>query len=146
MPSLVDTYIGANYRKTSAGYSNFGTRELAFFKVKRIDTTNWEDPNSIFSQVVALLQTQAELYFVGLPHESEDWGKFVIGVSSQTTSGEDLYEGGSYMAKTLTDLLQDTHISGINNGEVERWGFRGDRFLQDSNGTPADGNQDGGYA
>lgn len=145
MPSLVDTYVGANYRKTFAAYSNFGTRELAFFKIKRIDTTNWEDSNSIFSQVIALLQTQAELYFVGLPHVSPDWGKFVICVASQTTSGEDLYAGGSQMAKTLTELLQDTNIVGINNGQVERWGFRGDRFLQDSNGAPADGAQSGGY-
>jgi hypothetical protein len=33
MPSLIGTYIAANYQTTVAPYSNFGTRKLSFIKV-----------------------------------------------------------------------------------------------------------------
>jgi hypothetical protein len=33
MPSLIGTYIAANYQTTAAPFSNFGTRNLAFLKV-----------------------------------------------------------------------------------------------------------------
>ena len=106
MPSLLGTYVAANYgRMTSIDtyggttYSNFGTRNLAFLKVvisggtppdftagtgKANDVytvnSNALDSNDYFSTAVRTIQQFGEVYFVGTPTATA----FVVAVAIDT--------------------------------------------------------------
>jgi len=106
MPSLLGTYVAANYgRMTSQDtyggttYSNFGTRNLAFLKVltsggsppdftagtgKSNDVytvnSNALDSNDYFSTAVRTIQQFGEIYFVGTPTATA----FVVAVAIDT--------------------------------------------------------------
>jgi hypothetical protein len=118
MPSLLGTYVTANYgRMTSQDtyggvtYSNFGTRNLAFIKVivstnyavdltlgtgaNATDTTasTYADPLSYFSAAVRTLQQFGEVYFVGTPVTSGTIGSggtsgFVAAIAIDTMADE----------------------------------------------------------
>ena len=106
MPSLLGTYVAANYgRMTSIDtyggttYANFGTRNLAFIKVvisggtppdftagtgKANDVytvnSNALDSNAYFSVAVRTIQQYGEVYFVGTPTAQA----FVVAVAIDT--------------------------------------------------------------
>ena len=105
MPSLLGTYVAANYgRMTSQDtyggttYSNFGTRNLAFLKVVLSGGTppdftagtgpsgvytvlnNSTDGNDYFSVAVRTIQQYGEVYFVGTPTAQA----FVVAVAIDT--------------------------------------------------------------
>ena len=105
MPSLLGTYVAANYgRMTSQDtyggttYSNFGTRNLAFIKVVLSGGTppdftagtgpsgvytvlnNSTDGNDYFSVAVRTIQQYGEVYFVGAPTAQA----FVVAVAIDT--------------------------------------------------------------
>lgn len=105
MPSLLGTYVAANYgRMTSQDtyggttYSNFGTRNLAFIKVVLSGGTppdftagtgptgvytvlnNTTDGNDYFSVAVRTIQQYGEVYFVGTPTAQA----FVVAVAIDT--------------------------------------------------------------
>ena len=105
MPSLLGTYVAANYgRMTSQDtyggttYSNFGTRNLAFLSVVLAGGTipnlttgagpsgvytvlnNSTDGNDYFSVAVRTIQQYGEVYFVGTPSATS----FVIAVAIDT--------------------------------------------------------------
>jgi hypothetical protein len=105
MPSLLGTYVAANYgRMTSQDtyggttYSNFGTRNLAFIKVVLSGGTppdfttgagpsgvytvlnNSTDGNDYFSVAVRTIQQYGEVYFVGAPSATA----FVVAVAIDT--------------------------------------------------------------
>jgi len=105
MPSLLGTYVAANYgRMTSQDtyggvtYSNFGTRNLAFIKVVISGGTppdftagtgptgvytvnsNYQDSNDYFSVAVRTIQQYGEIYFVGTPTATA----FVVAVAIDT--------------------------------------------------------------
>lgn len=76
MPSLLGTTVAANYEKMSAQqtygvgeqFSNFGTRQLAFFKIALANVyVNYADANSLFSKAVRGLQLNGEVYYIGTP-------------------------------------------------------------------------------
>jgi len=107
MPSLLGTYVAANYgRMTSQDtyggvtFSNFGTRNLAFIKVVLSGGTapdfttgagtslggvytvlnNTTDGNDYFSVAVRTIQQYGEVYFVGTPTAQA----FVVAVAIDT--------------------------------------------------------------
>ena len=107
MPSLLGTYVAANYgRMTSQDtyggttYSNFGTRNLAFLSVVLSGGTipnlttgagtalggvytvlnNSTDGNDYFSVAVRTIQQYGEVYFVGAPTATS----FVVAVAIDT--------------------------------------------------------------
>jgi len=105
MPSLLGTYVAANYgRMTSQDtyggttYSNFGTRNLAFIKVVLSGGTppdftagtgptgvytvlsNSTDGNDYFAVAVRTIQQYGEVYFVGTPTAQA----FVVAVAIDT--------------------------------------------------------------
>ena len=112
MPSLLGTYVAANYgRLTSQDtyggvtFSNFGTRNLAFLTVNVAKATvdfeaapstdpnsdslaDWQDSLSPFSVAVRTLQQSAEVYFVGAPGHagSPATSSFVVGVAIDTAN------------------------------------------------------------
>ena len=82
MPSLIGTTVANNYlrvvgpsytesagARTYAGpYSNFGTRQLAFYSVTITGLhTNYTNSNSLFQKALNGVAQVAELYFVGTP-------------------------------------------------------------------------------
>jgi hypothetical protein len=74
----VDSYVTQNYRRTYENY-NFGTRKLAFYMVNVPNSygmaENWEEPNSLYFQIVQMLQQQgAELYWLGEPRYADMFG------------------------------------------------------------------------
>jgi len=114
MPSLISTTLGNNYRKmtpqTTYGgeyYSNFGTRQLAWFKValanvhdNGFDTT----VDSLFAQAVRGLQLNTEVYFISTPsNASPDY--FVVAVAADTT-GDNSKENESDGSPTQAELIK----------------------------------------
>lgn len=74
----VDSYVTANARRTYES-SNFGTRKLAFYMVNLPHSyglaENWEEPNSLYFQIVQMLQQRgAELYWLGYPQYVDTLG------------------------------------------------------------------------
>lgn len=106
MPSLLGTYVAANYGRMvsqdaygGVTYSNFGTRNLAFIKIvisggtppdftagtgKANDVytvnSNAQDSNAYFSTAVRTIQQYGEVYFVGTPTSTA----FVVAVAIDT--------------------------------------------------------------
>lgn len=99
MPSLLNSAVAANYVKMTPqqtygvgeAYSNFGTRQLAWFKVALADVANTGfDGNgglgnaSLFAKAVRGLQLNTEVYFISTPtNDTTDY--FVVAVAYDTT-------------------------------------------------------------
>ena len=101
MPSLLNTTVAGNYGRMSPqqtygvgeAYSNFGTRQLAWFKVALADVANTgydgtasnADGNlSLFAKAVRGLQLNTEVYFISTPtNGAPDY--FVVAVAYDTT-------------------------------------------------------------
>ena len=128
MPSLLGTYVAANYgRMTSQDtyggvtYSNFGTRNLAFLKVVLSGGTppdftagtgptgvytlnnNYQDSNDYFSVAVRTIQQFGEIYFVGAPTAQAFVVAVAIDTAADATSGN--VENLSYPTLSSFGLL-----------------------------------------
>ena len=142
MPSVIGTdpstgiNVAANYLKTKPS-TRFSTRDLAFLVIVMDSGSyfnNYEDPNSNFTKVVRLVQTQAEIYAVGTPNS----GVVTIVVAIDTAGdGENTDSGLNAKAKTIYQALQD---AGINVDSVNFKKLYGGGFAtQDMNGYNSDG-------
>ena len=74
----VDSNVTSNYRRTY-GSSNFGTRKLAFYMVNVPHSygmaDNWQEPNSLYFQIVQMLQQRgAEIFWLGEPSYYDNFG------------------------------------------------------------------------
>ena len=115
MPSLLDTDLAANYRKMTPQhtygvgeyYSNFGTRQLAWFKIALADMRNGDNylaKDSLFSQVVRGLQLNTEVYFISQP-TSDTPDYFVVAVAYDTTP-DNSKENSSDGTPTQAELIK----------------------------------------
>ena len=114
MPDLSSTVLGNNYRRmtpttTTGGeyYSNFGTRQLAWFKVELANLNNadnFTDANSVFAKAVRGLQLNTEVYFVSKP-VSTTTDYFVVAVANDTTP-DNSKEDGSDNSPTQAELVK----------------------------------------
>ena len=79
------TGVAANYLKSAAPFTNFGTRQLQIINVAQtgIDTTPTAI-NSLFSKTVRAIQQTAEIYAVGTP--TTNACQFIIAVDTQSAS------------------------------------------------------------
>jgi hypothetical protein len=118
MPSVIGTdasgvNVAANYLKAKPS-TRFGTRQLAFFNVAKSGVhTNYADSNSDYSKAIRAIQTQAEIYAVGIPAS----GNFIVVVSQDTTNdGANTDDELNPMAQTLSAATGATvtavHLSG----------------------------------
>ena len=90
MPSLIGTDVTANYLKTTAPFSKFGTRDLKFILVTLSGadvgdfdlTVNATASNSRLTRTVRAIQDVAELYAVYQP----DATKVVVAISTETAN------------------------------------------------------------
>jgi hypothetical protein len=91
MPSLVGTTVAANYLKSTANFSQFGTRELAFISITVSGVhTGAAAADSLFSKTVRALQQSVEVYFVGTPATNA----FVAIIAADTSFNYDSASAG----------------------------------------------------
>lgn len=101
MPSLLGTTVTANYlrvvgpsytesgqARTYAGpYSNFGTRQLAFYKITSTGIhTGYTLSNSLFQKALNGVAITSELYFVGVPASDNVVFAIAVDTDGGTTS------------------------------------------------------------
>jgi hypothetical protein len=119
MPDLIgpdmDTGINLaeNYRRmtstNSSGvgeyYSNFGTRQLAWFKIALANVADGElTPDSLFAAATRGLQLNTEVYFISYPADgAPDY--FVVAVAYDTT-GDNSKEDDMDQTPTQRELLK----------------------------------------
>ena len=128
------TGVAANYRKMTPqqtygvgeAYSNFGTRQLAWFQVSLANVyTNYATGiDSLFGQAVRGLQLNTEVYFISTPHNGSGSGDyFVVAVAYDTTpdnSKEDDSDMSPTQAKDIKAIV-DRATSG--NSTVTAYTF-----------------------
>ena len=112
MPSLVGTTVAANYLKSTANFSQFGTRELAFISISVTGLdTNYANANSTFSKTVRALQQLVEVYFVGTPAS----GAVVAIIAADTSFNYDSASAG-VGSGTGWGLLETALNAGVGSG------------------------------
>ena len=114
MPDLTSEVLGNNYRKmtpttTTGGefYSNFGTRQLAWFKVELANLNNadnFTNADSVFSKAVRGLQLNTEVYFISKP-VSTTTDYFVVAVANDTTP-DNSNDGDDQSSPTQAELIK----------------------------------------
>jgi hypothetical protein len=115
MPSLINDTLAANYRKMTPQqtygvgefYSNFGTRQLAWFRVELANLNNadnFTDADSVFSKAVRGLQIATEVYFISRP-VSTTTDYFVVAVTADTTP-DNSNDGGDTSSPTQAELVK----------------------------------------
>ena len=119
MPSQINNpgnvvNVTANYLKTKPS-TRFSTRDLAFLVIDMDNSSyfnNADAPDSNFSKVVRLVQTQAEIYAVGTPNS----GVVTIVVAIDTAGdGANTDDGLNAKATTIRQALSN---AGINADSV----------------------------
>jgi hypothetical protein len=121
MPSTIgqtaggtEVAVGANYLVAKPS-TRFATRDLSFCVVGVTGIqTDYEDSDSVFSQVVRAVQLQAEIYAVGTPSA----GYVTIAVTIDTANdGDNISETpgnpaqNNSMAKTISEALTSAGIT-----------------------------------
>jgi hypothetical protein len=120
MPNLINEAgnvydLAANYRKmtptqsVNSGeyYSNFGTRQLAWFKIAIADIRNGNNylaADSVFAAAVRGLQLNTEVYFISQP-VSAGTDYFVVAVTADTTP-DNSNDGGDTSTPTQAELIK----------------------------------------
>lgn len=115
MPDLTTSVLGNNYRKmtptqtvnTGEFYSNFGTRQLAWFKVELAglnNSNNYQAKDSVFSKAVRGLQLNTEVYFISKPVDTTT-DYFVVAVAADTTP-DNSNDGDDQVSPTQAELLK----------------------------------------
>ena len=113
MPSQINNpgnvvNVTANYLKTAPS-TRFATRQLAFMKISVVGIqNNWDEPNSLFTQVVRGVQLVAEIYAVGTPNS----GVVTVVVAADTNASQDQLNG---MAQSLSTQFGSQGITATVN-------------------------------
>jgi hypothetical protein len=171
MPSIIgqtvgDTTVDRNYQRTFAPFTRFGTRQIAFFLFDLYDLSGdtlideelssggdnnpyfYPDVESeylhggFFAQALRGIQTQAEIFMVFRPGESNSGytsntgNAFIVGVAVDTAVHSDS-EGFGMNSKSLADAVYDA-IDGESGVDCYHMRVRGDKFkYTDLNGLVA---------
>jgi hypothetical protein len=82
-------YSNAPHYKAYPG--SFIGRQIGFFEIKHIDTnagnsSNYELDTTNFRLAIQAIQLQAEILFIGTPVVSNNWGRFIVGLSVDTAN------------------------------------------------------------
>jgi hypothetical protein len=101
--------VATNYLKTKPS-TRFSTRDLAFLVIDYNDNNffnNYEDTASSFTRVVRVVQTQAEVYAVGEPHNGVV--TIVIAIDTAADGDNSSYDVpyANTMAKTIAQALSN---------------------------------------
>lgn len=115
MPDLTSEVLSNNYRKMTPTqtynsgefYSNFGTRQLAWFKVELAGLNNggnYQAKDSVFSKAVRGLQLNTEVYFISKPADTTT-DYFVVAVAADTTP-DNSNDGDDQASPTQRELIK----------------------------------------
>lgn len=124
-PGNVSNALAQNYRRTQET-TRFGTHKLAFytFTTGSLDiVTNWEQPNSLYSQIVRGLQAAGvELFWLGQPHSSNEefWNNWSGLIPSNTQNftfaiRDDSDSASKYLEGRNTFDVLGANQDGYNN-------------------------------
>lgn len=107
MPSLVGSTVAANYLKTVAPFTRFGTPELVVIKVAQAGVfVDSALADSLFSKSVRALQQTAEVYGVFAPvDDTTDYYHAII-VANTQTNGDTKPAGGGVDTGTGWGILE----------------------------------------
>ena len=142
MPSQINhpdniVNVSANYLVTKPS-TRFATRDLAFLVIDYDSSNYFNDadlPDSNFSKVVRLVQTQAEVYAVGTPNNGVVTIVVAIDTANDGSNSEIL--AANAKAKTIAQALD---AAGIDAYDVSFKKLYGGGFTgQDMNGYNPDG-------
>ena len=128
-------YAAAPHYKAYPG--SFIGRQIGFYKIGHVDL-NAENSyhgrldSENFRLAIQTIQTQAEILFIGTPVVSNQWGRFIVGLSVDTANtNAPVFEGDNSMAVTLQNLLRA--VSSLNDNSnlatVERLWLYGDELV-----------------
>ena len=130
MPSLIGTYIAANYQATVAPFSNFGTRNLAFIKIALSGgtppsltagtdpVTGVVDPASNGSTSTYPGSTTPTQYFNGNAYNAPNSYLSVV-VRTAQQYGEVYYVSAPSSTAVLLGVAYDTFADEAATGNVE---------------------------
>ena len=119
MPSLIGTDVTANYLKTTAPYSQFGTRELKFLLVTlggadKADfdlTTTPTASNSRVTRVVRAIQNVLELYAVFTADADELVVAYAVDTANDSDASTNVPGGwGDLEADIVSALKSETGL------------------------------------
>jgi len=107
-----DPQVRSNWKATFDS-SNFGTRKLAFYMVNLPHSygmaENWEEPNSLYFQIVQMLQQRgAEIYWLGEPRYFDSFGYddcFTFAMADDAESPVESRVDGGPITATATDSV-----------------------------------------
>jgi hypothetical protein len=107
-----DPQVRSNWKATFDS-SNFGTRKLAFYMVNLPHShgmaENWEEPNSLYFQIVQMLQQRgAEIYWLGYPQYADTLGYddcFTFAMADDADSPRQVQVDGGTITATATDSV-----------------------------------------
>jgi hypothetical protein len=111
----------------------FVGRELQWLKIKRFDDNNMGLDQATIDLIVEILQRHGEVFFLGEPHVSDQWGKVMVLIALNTfNDGSDTIGNISNLtnatSKTLEQDLQAASLGG-QGVMVEYWHvYNGDSF------------------
>jgi hypothetical protein len=107
MPSLIGTTVAANYLKTEAPFTRFGTPELAVIRITQAGVfVSSANADSLFSKSVRALQQTAEVYAVFAPvDDTTDYYHAII-VANTQTNGDTKPAGGLIDTGTGYGILE----------------------------------------
>jgi hypothetical protein len=134
---------GIGYKATYQAYpgSQIG-RQLAFYKIKHVDTNSGPVYGSSgavydyrnFTYAIQAIQTVAEIMTVGAPTISNSWSHWIVGLAYDTaTPASELSDMDNQMANTIQAALRA--IPALNDNEyatVERVFMFGEEWLNAS--------------
>jgi hypothetical protein len=108
---LDNVLLDQNYRKNQFPISRLGTKYLTFFSIRLADTSIDGDINQEkLTQIIDIIQNQAELYYVGSPIVSESIGSFLfaVGIDARADWDEDSNYSlsAAQFASRITKILQ----------------------------------------
>lgn len=123
-------FENAPHYKVSPGW--FVGRELQWLKIKRFDDrVDGMLDDAAIQTVVNIIQRHGEVFFVGEPHVSDNWGKFMVLVALNTFNDGDNTIGNVGYNPNSNTLQQDLQAASLGGDgvRVEYWGiYDGDQF------------------
>lgn len=121
MPSLLDSYVAANYRQQIVPFSRFGTRKVIWFKIGHVDTSQGGTVDMVkFNTLIDTIQTRMEVVMVGAPYVSNNWGKFMIAVFEDTANNgaDSEISGAAQLSNGKATTLHDALVAATGDNDI----------------------------
>jgi hypothetical protein len=97
MPSLINTTVGANYRKTAPS-TQFGTPRLihALITITNINATDYDTVNGNYFNIINIIQKFGEVYAIGEAQYGEGGTSVTVILKADTMTDPNYSNTGDY--------------------------------------------------